>query len=69
MIMTYQLELSDKRTDFAAGTPAPVDGVYRRLNLFGSPAGESLPLMQGQKLPELPRGWSWQLVDISMICG
>jgi hypothetical protein len=69
MIMTYQSELSDKRTDFTSGTPVPADGVYRRLNMFGSPAGESLPLMQGQKLPDLPLGWAWRLVGISMSCG
>ena len=65
MVMTYQVELTDERMDFRPGTRVPADGAYQRVNVFGSPAGGYVPLTEGQKFPELARGWAWRLAGLS----
>ena len=43
------------------GHPAPVAGVYRLLNVFGSETIEAIHVAQGQPLPPAPLGHSWRL--------
>lgn len=44
------------------GTPAPLSGRYEELNVLGSPTGRMIEVAQGDRLPTLPRGWTWRTV-------
>jgi hypothetical protein len=48
------------RTEYRPGEPAPEDGIYETLNIFGSPSGDSVHVPKGQPLPPLPRGHMWR---------
>ena len=57
-----QTEPAQHYTDDRAGIRAPVEGVYQRLNIFGTPAGDCLLMTKHEELPALPIGWAWRLV-------
>jgi hypothetical protein len=48
-------------TEHQPGTPAPVTGHYRLVNVFGSAIAHSAHVRRGEKLPMAPRGGSWRL--------
>jgi hypothetical protein len=50
------------RAEYRPGEPAPEDGIYETLNIFGSPSGNSVQLRKGQALPPLPRGHMWRML-------
>jgi hypothetical protein len=45
------------------GDPAPQDGAYQDHNVFGTPNGQKVTLLAGERLPPLPIGFTWKLVD------
>ena len=49
--------------EHAPGDPAPADGLYRELNVFGRPTEFEVMLSAGDTLPAAPVGFSWLLVD------
>lgn len=48
-------------TNHPPGTPAPVNGRYRLVNVFGRPTEYSTHVRRGESLPHAPRGQGWQL--------
>jgi hypothetical protein len=44
------------------GRPAPRHGHYEALNVFGRPAGQVVERVEGQPLPDLPRGFTWRRI-------
>lgn len=42
------------------GDPAPEDGHYQALNVFGSATGSRVHVREGEPLPPLPRGHTWR---------
>ncbi|HEY1935326.1 MAG TPA: hypothetical protein VGG99_25245 [Acetobacteraceae bacterium] len=46
----------------AGGTQAPQSGWYDQLNVFGRAIGHRIAVQQGERLPDLPRGFAWRLV-------
>ena len=47
--------------DHPPGYPAPVTGVYRLLNVFGTETETHAHVMRGQPLPGAPLGHGWRL--------
>lgn len=47
-------------TEHEAGDPAPNDGRYEALNVFGRETGHVIQLNAGERLPDLPKGFSWR---------
>ena len=47
------------RTEHQPGEPAPHDGHFEALNVFGTPTGDSVHMRRGEPLPPLPLGHSW----------
>jgi hypothetical protein len=45
------------------GQPAPRQGPYEAMNVFGRPTGQIVEVAEGKRLPDLPRGFTWRLVD------
>lgn len=43
------------------GHPAPLAGVYRLLNIFGTETIEAAHVARGQPLPPAPLGHTWRL--------
>jgi hypothetical protein len=41
---------------------APAAGIYKQLNIFGSPTGIRINVRQGQQLLPAPEGHSWMLI-------
>jgi hypothetical protein len=52
-----------RRAEHHPGEPAPERGHYESLNIFGSPAGDSVHLEKGEPLPALPRGYTWRRAE------
>jgi hypothetical protein len=49
------------------GVPAPDSGPYEELNVFGTPTGNTIFVLEGEKLPTGPRGFTWRpLADRSV---
>jgi hypothetical protein len=44
------------------GELAPHSGEYHELNVFGTPTGWSRYIQKGERLPVLPRGFTWRHV-------
>jgi hypothetical protein len=44
------------------GDPAPHTGQYHELNVFGTHTGRTIEVEQGERLPVLPRGFTWRHV-------
>jgi hypothetical protein len=50
------------------GEPAPGSGPYEELNVFGTPTGKTIFVLEGEELPSTPRGFSWRsLADRSAV--
>ncbi len=45
------------------GEAAAVSGLYREVNVFGTPTGIVVKVPRGEKLPHAPRGFSWLLLE------
>jgi hypothetical protein len=45
------------------GDIAPVAGYYRAHDAAGSPIAQTVAMRQGEKLPPLPVGFTWALVE------
>ena len=43
------------------GEPASATGLYREVNVFGSPTGRIVRAERGERLPLAPRGFGWRL--------
>jgi hypothetical protein len=43
-------------------TAAPQTGLYETLNIFGSPSGTRVWVVEGDPLPTAPFGFTWRLV-------
>jgi hypothetical protein len=43
------------------GVP-PASGRYELLNIFGTATGEAVAANEGERLPAIPRGYSWRQV-------
>ena len=54
-----------ERLEHPPGTPAPVTGYYRELNIFGTPTGRIEHVPKGEHLPLGPRGYSWREADLA----
>lgn len=46
--------------DHRPGERAPSAGLYRELNVFGSPTGKMALMTEGNQLPDSPRGFTWR---------
>jgi hypothetical protein len=42
--------------------PAATTGLYREVNVFGTPTGKAVRAQCGERLPLGPHGFGWQLV-------
>lgn len=51
--------------EYEPGHPAPRAGLYEALNVFGRPAGRVVEVVQGEQLPQLPRGFAWRWIKSS----
>ena len=51
-------------TEHEGGDPAPEDGHYEALNVFGRETGHIFQAKAGDRLPDLPKGFSWRLLDL-----
>lgn len=45
------------------GEPAPETGHYAEHNVFGTPTGAVKHVVEGDRLPGAPRGFTWRLVE------
>jgi hypothetical protein len=52
-----------ERSEHDPGDPAPAEGEYEMLNIFGSPTGIRVTLMHGHPFPAAPRGHRWVLAE------
>jgi hypothetical protein len=52
-----------ERSEHDPGEPAPAEGEYEMLNIFGSPTGIRVNLMHGHPFPAAPRGHRWTQAD------
>jgi hypothetical protein len=48
------------RDEFQPGEPVPQSGPYEQLNVFGTPVGREIIVMQGETFPAGPRGFTWR---------
>jgi hypothetical protein len=48
-------------TEHRPGEPAPRDGHYEALNIFGNPIGRTVEAKGGEPLPALPHKFTWRL--------
>jgi hypothetical protein len=44
------------------GEAASMPGIYRQLNIFGSPTGMTVHVGEGEPLPAAPGGFTWQFM-------
>jgi hypothetical protein len=44
------------------GERASETGQFEELNIFGTPTGKIIDAQQGERLPILPRGFTWRRV-------
>ena len=51
-------------TEHAPGTPAPEDGTYHQVNVFGTPTGATVFRRQGETFPHAPRGFGWRRGEV-----
>ena len=49
-------------TEHEPGTSTPLSGVYREVNIFGTPTGRRVRVQEGKPLPSAPVGFGWVLV-------
>jgi hypothetical protein len=49
-------------TDHLPGEPARHTGRYGELNVFGTHTGRTIEAECGERLPVLPRGYTWRLI-------
>jgi hypothetical protein len=53
--------------EFVSGEPAPSFGLYQELNVFGTPTGKVLVMVQEETFPTAPRGFKWRaLTELSV---
>jgi hypothetical protein len=45
-----------------SGEPARLTGRYDELNVFGTRTGRTIEAHRGERLPVLPRGYTWRHV-------
>ena len=63
-----RLQTGDERSsgvepmEHEPGASAPLSGVYREVNIFGTPTGRRVQVQEGEPLPSAPVGFSWVLV-------
>lgn len=53
-----------RKMEHEPGDPAPVGGIYRLLNVFGTPIAYLICVIQGEPLPPAPIGCRWRLEQI-----
>lgn len=46
------------------GEPARLTGRYDELNVFGTHTGRTIEAEHGERLPVLPRGFTWRHVPV-----
>ena len=46
--------------DLPPGASAPASGLYEELNVFGTPTGNTIFVLDGEKLPTSARGFTWR---------
>jgi hypothetical protein len=46
--------------DLPPGASAPASGPYEELNVFGAPTGNTVFVLEGEKLPASARGFTWR---------
>ena len=51
-----------RRPEYDPGDAAPASGRYELLNIFGTATGEAVAAGEGERLPAVPRGYSWRQV-------
>ena len=47
------------------GHPAPNDGNYEALNVFGTPIGMTKTVRKGEPFPDLPYGYKWRRITVA----
>jgi hypothetical protein len=52
-----------ERQEHQPGTHAPATGHYEQLNVFGTPTGKVLHVLEGEQLPHAPRGFTWRQIE------
>ncbi len=53
--------------EFVPGEPAPSFGLYQELNVFGTPTGKVIVMVQEETFPTAPRGFKWRaLTELSV---
>ena len=57
-----QSPVMPNQTDHLPGEPAPVEGVYCLLNVFGTMTGKPIHVRQGERLPLAPLRHTWRLL-------
>jgi hypothetical protein len=53
-----------RRSEHDPTDDAPTSGRYELLNIFGTATGEAVSAGEGERLPAVPRGYSWRLVAV-----
>jgi hypothetical protein len=51
-----------RRPEYDPSDVAPASGRYELLNIFGTATGEAVAASEGERLPAIPRGYSWRQV-------
>ena len=51
-----------RRSEYDPRDVAPASGRYELLNIFGTATGEAVAANEGERLPAIPRGYSWRQV-------
>ena len=51
-----------RRSEYDPSDVAPASGRYELLNIFGTATGEAVAASEGERLPAIPRGYSWRQV-------
>jgi hypothetical protein len=54
--------MADRQED-QPDTHAAATGHYEELNIFGSPTGKVAHVLEGERLPLAPRGFSWRHIE------
>ena len=52
-----------RRPEHAPGEPASVTGVYRQVNVLGTPTEAVVRVIRGERLPQAPIGFGWHLTQ------
>jgi hypothetical protein len=51
-----------RRSEYDPRDVAPASGRYELLNIFGTATDEAVAASEGDRLPAIPRGYSWRQV-------